>query len=185
MLFSRLLTVLLAPAGVVAAHALVYGVAHGWEHERQAMLSGHGPFAMLSAVALPLALVGLVVVVATSSAVGRPRIRQQAAAQLVMFAVALFLERGLGVQPLAEVLHDPMVWLAVAGQLATATLVVVLIRTADRSLGRCIRRARLCSTVGADRMWTPSTGRRVPHALQVASLGMRGPPGALVLSDRS
>ena len=185
MLLSRLLIALLAPAGVVAAHALAYGAAHGWEHERQAMLSGHGPFAMLAAVALPLALAGLVVVVATTPAAGRPRIGQQAIAQSTTFAVALFLERGLGLQPLADVLHDPAVWLAVAGQLATAAVVVVLIRAADRSLTRTTCPVLSCSVVGPDRSWMPSTDRRVPLPLPVTTCGTRDPPSTVRLPARS
>lgn len=185
MLTSRLLTALLAPTGVVAAHALAYGAAHGWEHERQAMLSGHGPFAMLAAIALPLGLAGLLVLVATTPAAGRPRVRQQTVAQVSTFFVAVFVERVLGVQPVAEVLHDPAVWLAVAGQVATAALVVALVRAVDRTLGRCSAPAAAGSAVSTGRAWTPSAAPRNWRQWLVGSIGLRGPPAGGVLSVRS
>lgn len=182
---TRLLSALLAPIGVVAAHTLAYGVAHGWEHERQAMLSGHGPFAILAAVALPLAVAALLVLVATTPTVGRPAVRQQAAVQVCTFVVAVFVERVLGVEPLVQVLHDPVVWLAVTGQVVTAALLVALARAVDRTLGRCVAPAPAVPAVQFRRQPIPSPAPRSCRRWLVGASGLRGPPAAAVVSVRS
>lgn len=182
---SRLISALFAPTGVVAAHALAYGAAHGWEHERQVVVSGHGTFAVLAAVALPLGLAGLLLLVATSPTVDRPVVRQQASVQVATFTVALFVERVLGVEPLVEVLHDPAVWLAVTGQVVTAALVVALVRAVDFTLGRCVAQVTTPLVVHAVFRRFSSAPVRACERWLVGATGLRGPPVAAGLSTRT
>lgn len=185
MLASRLLTALLAPTGVLAAHALAYGAIHGWGHERQAMLTGHGPFAALAAVALPLALAALLVVAVTPPTAGRPRLRQQAVVQVTTFVAALFVERVLAVEPLVEVLHDPATWLAAAGQVATAAVVVALVRVADRRLRHCDAPPSVGRTVPIGHAWVPSGGQQVRPRWSRGVVGPRAPPAGVEMPVRS
>lgn len=132
MLLPRLLAALLAPAGVVAAHAVAYTVAHGWEHERQTLLSGHGPFAVLIAVALPLSLVALIVIVAGDRRVTGLRWRQFVAVQLPLLVGVEVIERATGFVPLVELLHDPAAWAAVTLQLVVASGTLAILRAGSR-----------------------------------------------------
>lgn len=176
MFISRLVTALLAPAGVVAAHALAYSAAHGWEHERQAMLTGHGPLAVLAAVALPLLFVALVVVVVTGPAGARPGVRQQATTHLAVFAAVDYAERVAGVASLASLVHDPAVWIGVAAQVATAMLVLLLVRATDQLVAACsvVSEAPMAWHVGA--VWQPSTTVRARPPSFLASSPRRAPP---------
>ena len=185
MLILRLLTALLAPAGVIAAHALAYGVAHGWEHERQAMLTGHGPLAILASVALPLLFVALLVLAVTNPAAGRPRWRQLTSTQLVLYGAVELLERAVGVLPLAEILHDPAVWLAVAAQLGTAGLVLWVAGCTDRLVGRCLPPKLDISTLEIGDVWQPA-GREPTVSTPVAhTIRRRGPPPTMAIPVRS
>lgn len=180
MFTSRLVTALLAPAGVVAAHALAYSAAHGWEHERQAMLTGHGPLAMLAAVALPLLLVALVVVVVTGPVGRRPGLRQQAATHLVVFAAVEYTERVAGVTSLTSLVHDPSVWIGAAAQVATAMLALLLVRATDRLVVACSAVGWSPTVSLRDTVWQPSTTLRThPGNCLVSSPGRAPPPGAV------
>lgn len=176
MFTSRLVTALLAPAGVVAAHALAYSAAHGWEHERQAMLTGHGPLAMLAAVSLPLLFVALVVVVVTGPAGRRPGLRQQAATHLAVFVVVEYAERVAEVASLTSLVHDPAVWIGAAGQVTTAMLVLLLVRATDRLVAVCSVAGASPTAFRAGTVWQPSMTLRAHPASFLTSSPRRGPP---------
>lgn len=185
MLVPRLLTALLAPAGVIAAHAFAYSAAHGWEHERQAMLTGHGPLAMLAAAALPLLFVALLTLMATTRESGRPGWRQLTTTQLGLLVVVELVERTMGVSSLAEFLHDPAVWLAVAGQLATAALLVWLTRCTDRLIEGCLPPANPRFIDGPTSAWQPARlGRRAASTV-LSAIQRRGPPAVVACPIRS
>jgi hypothetical protein len=131
MFMPRLLAALFAPAGVVAAHALAYTAAHGWEHERQTVLSGHGPFTLLAGLALPLCLVALVVVVASDGRWRLPRWREFCAVQAPLLVAVEVIERVTAFEPLVELLHDPAAWAALALQSAAAAVFVRAVRAVE------------------------------------------------------
>lgn len=183
MLSSRIAVALLAPAGVVAGHALAYSAAHGWEHERQAMLSGHGPFPMFAAVALPLALVGLLLVAAPVRGPSRVRLAPLAAAQVGLVASVEFVERVIGVEPLAQVLHDPTVWVGIAAQLLTATVLLLLVRAVERVRPQHPVLA-ICVPVSAGRLWEPTRADVPTDRRWLRSVRRRGPPSGQPLVVR-
>ena len=185
MLVPRLLTALLAPAGVIAAHAFAYGAAHGWEHERQAMLTGHGPLAMLAAAALPLLFVALLTLMATTRESGRPGWQQLATTQVGLLIVAELAERTTGVASLAEFLHDPTVWLAVTAQLATAALLVWVTRCTDRLVERCLPPSVGPSGPGVTSLWQPATTVRRATSRVLSAIQRRGPPAVASCPLRS
>lgn len=179
MFISRLVAALLAPAGVVAAHALAYTAAHGWEHERQAMLTGHGVLPVLAAVALPLLFVALVAVVVTGPVGGRPRLRQQVTFHLTLFGVVEYAERVAEVGSLTRLVHDPAVWLGAAAQVATAALVLLLVRATDRLVAGGTTVGRPPAAAAAIPVWQPTMAlRRGPGTFFPWAPGRAPPPAS-------
>ena len=170
---------LLVPAGVVGGHALVHTLAHGWQYERQLLVSGHGPLRLLAAAALPLAVLGLLSATAGRHAATRARIVGLVSSQMLIFALVVVGERGAEQGTVAALVHDPLVWAGVAAQLLTGLLLSGLVSLAGH-IGECLR-------VGVPLCWGPvSRLPAVPQSVVLPTAGpslrqdaQRAPPGLL------
>lgn len=135
MLRNRVLTGLLVPAGVVTGHAVASMVGHGTGHARLTELGGGGLLTVLGAAALLLAFAALAWVAVTGGRGPSVSVRGLVGGQVVIFGAVELMEATAEPALLGTVLHDPRVWVGLAGQLAAAVAIAWLVAVLDRSSG--------------------------------------------------
>ena len=126
------MTLLFVPASVLAGHALQFVMLHPVEETRHGAILTHAHPQVLGAIALALALVGLMWSVMRGANAPILRLRRLLLPQLAAFAAVEVLESVTAGGLAEQFLHDPRLWLAAACQLAGAAVVVGVQRGARR-----------------------------------------------------
>lgn len=194
----RLVLVLAAVAGVVAAHGLEYTAAHvdpvGRSHHLHVTGHGYWPGAVRVAIAAAVLAMG----VAAGSGIRRALDRSEATAgrggppspalrlaPLALVQVALFgaieiTERVVAGADLAELVQTPWFAAGVALQVVVAAVAVVVLRLIGAGVERILahgRRPRLRREPAV----RPVGASRVPGVVVARASGCRGPPVVLLV----
>jgi hypothetical protein len=171
--WGRVTLALMMPAGVLAGHALGYGVAG--PH------AGHDHHGYLPAAGAAAAVLALAALFAAAAGPGRGHIRLShlVAAQAAAFATQEVIEHAAAGHGAAAVLESPAVWLGLAAQVATALCAALVVASASAA-GAVLLAARPADAARAlpAPTWLPPAADPFPAGVVLLAAGPRGPPGA-------
>jgi hypothetical protein len=174
-------SLLLVPGGFVAGHELGYLGASGLGSAPRAG-GGHGYLAVAALVALPFALAALAraFLAGLWSQLPPVRLSTLAAGQLALFlAVELAEHAALGVHPVAT-LSQPAVLLGLAGQLAVAGALYLIVRSTHEVGAAVATATRRATRPVARPAWRPAVERFAVATAPVSAVTTRGPPALLL-----
>ena len=139
----RLLLLLMAPAGTLAAHGLAYGPLSGGHHDNEGL---HGYLPIVAVVASSVAVAGLLwtTVFRRGRALELPSVRSLVLAQLGVFAVQEIVERLAARVSIGDLVSHPAVRCGLATQVLTAAALLMVTR---------VLRQVVCALLATARRW--------------------------------
>ena len=174
----RLLLLLMAPAGTLAAHGLAYGPLSGGHHDDEG-LHGYLPIVAVVAISVAVAVLLWTTVFRRGCAVELPSVRSLVLAQLGVFAVQEVVERLAARVSVGDLVSHPAVRWGLASQVLTAAGLLMVTRVLRRTVGALLATARRAAFPLASPsvpIW--AVGTRPILANAVWSPPTRGPPVA-------
>lgn len=176
---SRLWSLLLVPAGLVAGHVIGYGAA-GALGAMPATTAGHSYLQGLLCLAVPfsLAVLGQAVIAGVRAEVPPVRFASLGGAQVALFLLIEVAGRAAAGVPVLDALIEPSILLGALAQIAVAGALWSAVRAATR-VGTRLAAPGGDTAVRVASAWRPTGAVPAARSIALSSISRRGPPVVL------